>query len=45
MSAIFCVLDAVYSIGAHYDNHVVPVVKRVATDLEVYSPSVEMSGP
>ncbi|MGH3892746.1 MAG: hypothetical protein ACRDTW_14385 [Rhodococcus qingshengii] len=40
-----CVLDAVYSIGAHYDNHVVPVVRRVAADFDVESPSVEMSVP
>lgn len=45
VSVSFCVLDAVYSIGAHYDNHVVPVVRRVAADFDVESPSVEMSVP
>lgn len=45
VSVSFCVLDAVYSIGAHYDNHVVPVVSRVAADLGVDSPSVAMSVP
>ncbi len=45
VSVSFCVLDAVYSIGAHYDNHVVPVVERVAADFEVQSPSVQMSVP
>lgn len=37
VSLSFCVLDAVYSIGANYDHHVVPVVKRVAGDFGVDS--------
>lgn len=45
VSASFCVLDAVFSIGAHYDRHVVPVVGRVASDFGVASPSVPMSVP
>lgn len=45
VSVSFCVLDAVYSIGAHYDNHVVPVIRRVAADFQVESPSVEVSAP
>ncbi|OQM78223.1 hypothetical protein B0E55_05838 [Rhodococcus sp. 66b] len=45
VSVSFCVLDAVYSIGAHYDNHVVPVVRRVAADFDMESPSMEMSVP
>lgn len=43
VSASFCVLDAVFSIGAHYDRHVVPVVQRVAADFGVASPSVPIS--
>jgi hypothetical protein len=35
VSLSFCLLDAVYSIGANYDHHVVPVVKRVAADFGV----------
>lgn len=38
VSLSFCVLDGVYSIGASYDHHVVPVVGRVAADFEVNSP-------
>ncbi|MFD4268184.1 hypothetical protein [Rhodococcus sp. NPDC058481] len=45
VSATFCVLDAVHSIGAHYDNHVVPVVERVAADFGIDSPAVPMSVP
>ena len=45
VSVSFCVLDAVFSIGAHYDRHVVPVVERVAADFGVASPSVPMSVP
>lgn len=41
----FCVLDAVHSIGAHYDRHVVPVVTRVAADCGIDAPSVPMSVP
>lgn len=39
VSLTFCVLDAVYSIGANYDHHVVPVVRRVATDFGVDTPA------
>ncbi len=35
VSLSFCVLDAVYSIGANYDKHVVPVVRRVADDFGI----------
>ncbi|WP_254707642.1 hypothetical protein [Rhodococcus pyridinivorans] len=43
VSVSFCVLDAVFSIGAHYHHHVVPVVRRVAADFDVASPLVPMS--
>lgn len=39
VSLTFCVLDAVYSIGANYHHHVVPVVRRVATDFGVDTPA------
>ncbi|GCE37827.1 hypothetical protein Rhow_000673 [Rhodococcus wratislaviensis] len=40
MSLTFCILDAVFSIGARYDTVVVPVVRRVAADFDVAEPSV-----
>lgn len=45
VSLSFCVLDAVHSIGARYDRHVVPVVTRVAADCGIDAPSVPMSVP
>lgn len=45
VSVSFCVLDAVHSIGAHYDRHVVPVVERVAADWGIDVPAVPMSEP
>lgn len=45
VSVSFCILDAVYSIGAHYDRHVVPVVERVAADWGVSAPTVPVSDP
>ena len=43
VSASFCILDAVYSIGARYDSVVVPVVHRVAVDCGIDAPSVPNS--
>jgi len=40
VSLSLCVVDAVYSIGAHYDRHVLPVVHRVAADAGLETPSV-----
>ena len=40
VSLTFCILDAVYSIGARYGTVVVPLVWRVATDFGVAEPSV-----
>ncbi|MDI9940326.1 hypothetical protein QM806_33675 [Rhodococcus sp. IEGM 1351] len=40
VSLAFCILDAVYSIGARYDTVVVPLVHRVATDFDITKPSV-----
>ncbi|VTR76683.1 hypothetical protein CHMI_01446 [Cellulomonas hominis] len=37
----FCVLDAVWSIGAHYDRVVVPVVRGVAAAADVAAPTAE----
>ncbi|PTR24101.1 hypothetical protein C8K36_108113 [Rhodococcus sp. OK519] len=43
VSASFCILDAVYSIGARYDSVVVPVVHRVAVDCGIDAPAVPNS--
>lgn len=40
LSLSLCIVDAVYSIGAHYDRHVLPVVRRVAADAGIETPSV-----
>ncbi|MHC6214681.1 hypothetical protein [Rhodococcus ruber] len=40
VSLSLCVFDAVYSIGAHYDRHVLPVVRRVAADAGIEAASV-----
>lgn len=45
VSLTFCVLDAVWSIGANYDTTVVPVVKRVAADCDIEEASVVNSTP
>lgn len=43
VSLSFCVLDAVYSIGAHYDHHVVPMIARVATDFRIDDPAAPVA--
>lgn len=40
VSLSLCIVDAVYSIGAHYDRHVLPVVRRIAADAGIETPSV-----
>ncbi|EKT80504.1 hypothetical protein WSS_A22058 [Rhodococcus opacus M213] len=40
VSLTFCILDAVFSIGARYDTVVVPLVRRAAADFGVAEPSV-----
>lgn len=45
VSLSFCILDAVWSIGANYDTTVVPLVKRVAEQFDVAEPSVPESNP
>ena len=45
VSLSFCVLDAVWSIGAHYDNVVVPLVRNLATEFGVERPTVPMNEP
>ncbi|MFE5702186.1 hypothetical protein [Rhodococcus koreensis] len=44
-SLTFCILDAVWSIGAKYNAVVVPLVRRVGEDFRVTSPSVAMTEP
>lgn len=44
-SLSLCIVDAVWSIGAHYDNVVVPLVRNVAKGLGVEQPTVPMSEP
>jgi hypothetical protein len=40
-----CVVDAVWSIGAHYDNVVVPLVRNLAKEFDVEQPTVSMTKP
>ncbi|WP_226347256.1 hypothetical protein [Agilicoccus flavus] len=47
-SATYCVLDAVWSIGANYDAVVAPLVKRVADacgDAQPLTPEIDAPGP
>lgn len=45
-SLSFCIVDAVWSIGAHYDNVVVPLVReKFAAKLGVTQPTVPASQP
>lgn len=45
VSLSLCVVDAVWSIGAHYDNVVVPLVRKLAKEFGVEQPTVPMSEP
>ena len=45
VSLTLCVADAVWSIGAHYDNVVVPLVHNLAKEFGVEHPVVPMSEP
>lgn len=45
VSLSLCITDAVWSIGAHYDNVVVPLVRRLATKFGVEQPTIPMSEP
>ncbi|MGQ9410284.1 hypothetical protein [Mycolicibacterium gilvum] len=45
VSLSMCIADAVWSIGAHYDNVVVPLVRRLATKFGVELPVIPMSEP
>lgn len=45
VSLSLCIIDAVWSIGAHYDNVVVPLVRKLATEFGVEKPTTPMSEP
>lgn len=45
VSLSLCILDAVWSIGAHYDNVVVPLVRNLAKEFGVEQPTVPMNEP
>lgn len=45
VSLSLCIADAVWSIGAHYDNVVVPLVRRFAAKFGVEQPVIPMSEP
>jgi len=45
VSLSLCIVDAVWSIGAHYDNVVVPLVRSLATEFGVEQPTIPMSEP
>lgn len=45
VSLSLCIADAVWSIGAHYDHVVVPLVRRIATKFGVEQPVIPMSEP
>ncbi|WP_308161609.1 hypothetical protein [Mycolicibacterium goodii] len=42
VSLSLCIADAVWSIGAHYDNVVVPLVRKLAVNFGVNQPTVPM---
>lgn len=43
VSLSLCIVDAVWSIGAHYDNVVIPLVRDLATEFGVEQPTVPTS--
>ncbi|MFL0287809.1 hypothetical protein ACJH6H_21340 [Mycobacterium sp. SMC-21] len=45
VSLSLCIADAVWSIGAHYDNVVVPLVRRLGTRFGVEQPTIPMTEP
>ncbi|MDF2467663.1 MAG: hypothetical protein K0Q61_35 [Rhodococcus erythropolis] len=45
VSLSLCIVDAVWSIGAHYDNVVVPLARKLAAEFGVEQPTVPMSEP
>lgn len=45
VSLSLCIADAVWSIGAHYDNVVVPLVRNLAKEFGVERPTVPISEP
>jgi hypothetical protein len=45
VSLSLCIVDAVWSIGAHYDNVVVPLVRNLAKEFGVEKPTAPMSDP
>ena len=45
VSLSLCIADAVWSIGAHYDNVVVPLVRNLANEFGVEQPTVPLSAP
>lgn len=45
VSLSLCIADTVWSIGAHYDNIVVPLVRKLAAMFGVDQPTVPMSEP
>ena len=45
VSLSLCIADAVWSIGAHYDNVVVPLVRKLATKFSVEQCTVPMGAP
>lgn len=45
VSLSLCIADAVWSIGAHYDNVVVPLVRKLAAKFGVEQPTISMSEP
>ena len=45
VSLCLCIVDAVWSIGAHYDKVVVPLVRKFANEFGVEQPTVPLSEP
>jgi hypothetical protein len=45
VSLALCIADAVWSIGAHYDNVVTPLVRKLAKEFDVREPTVPGNQP